>query len=1351
MKSPAWKTPDDGSVDRSGHAENEEQAIDHTGEHPETPGEQTVAFRPIRDGDPADGDHPAQSGPERPDRSDWDTADSWDGFTVRPSRATDSGTEDDRWDAFTARDARASDTTGAPDTAGAPDRPARPRIGDRTAWATPGWDAFATQQPRRPSPLSGASGAPGAGEPPRAARPDIDEPLVRGRSARRDPAWDTPEHDVTPGPAEEMSGWDPPARDDAARRTPAEETSLWERPTRDAAGESASEATSVWDTPAKDSAAERTSVWDAPARAPRDAATPPRDGRAVSAPRTGSEGTGDWDAFAPRSAAAAAREGAEAPETTRRPDLADVVSAGFAAVSDGAPGWDAFSTATRRPTTGDLDHDATPGTSGTTADEDRTSGASATLGDRGTAPVHDETADRADRSDPADGRENGPETPTASAPSLWRHAETTDGAVAAREKDGDEWSRDVTPVEEAEDETATDHSATDHSTTPSTTDSSAIAPDRPATASDGEAAAGGTALTGPAEPYAAGVPDVLDVGDGENAHDVADDGGHVGEIAGTFEGAPAIDGAQGDEYPGQIEDAPGTVAGGEAEDAGRSEAPETIEWPGGAVQTEDGSTSEAQPDDSGDAEFAAYGQVDESESVSASEAWRSDEAGDEAGGGEAAGQAEAWRSDEIGDDEVGGDEPAGWADAGPIGPADDAQWSAAETDAEKREAGADNETGDANDANDVTGESGDAYDITRESGDAADSEEAEAGPHAAEGMPHDDEVRTDEAANAEDATGTTGGPDDGADEVEKADTAQAAVEAEEAEEAEEDPAARVRKVPLPEPVSAALTDALDQLRLAVEDLHFGLDIPGAEEARKAQAAVLAQLEDYVIPRVHMSTAPALIVVAGSTGAGKSTLVNTLAAQRVSTTGVRRPTTGTPVLVCHPDDHEWFAEGDLLGGLTRLERPVEGVGTDSVVLSTTERLPPGVALLDTPDIDSVVEEHHEIAHRMLDAADMWVFVTTASRYADAPSWNLLRLAKERGARLVIVLSRVPEKSRDVIVKHFGRMLDEYGLADAERFVIKETTVTEGRLPDKEVSELRMWLAHLSVDDERRAAAVRTTLNGVLDSFRNRVPALARHLETQVVLRADLRSDVDAAYMGALADIDEATRNGSLLRGEVLARWQDFAGSGDLIRTLQLRRGGKGGQRGPQRARALRTAIRNALESVINSAAERAAEEVVVRWRQRAGAGDRLAATPGLGRSSDEATQRTSRAIGAWQDHVTELIRTEGVTKRSVARLVSFDVESLALIFTVSLLGYGATDVSSGRGAGALPQRLLRALLGAESLRNISAKARSDLRARIGMVFDEETLRYVDELDGAGIPDEAAATRLYQATYNLEVAR
>ncbi|WP_245642682.1 dynamin family protein [Nonomuraea candida] len=561
-------------------------------------------------------------------------------------------------------------------------------------------------------------------------------------------------------------------------------------------------------------------------------------------------------------------------------------------------------------------------------------------------------------------------------------------------------------------------------------------------------------------------------------------------------------------------------------------------------------------------------------------------------------------------------------------------------------------------------------------------------------------------------------------------------------EAEVGPGERLEE--LPAEAAEALMEAIGTLREAVADLSFGLDLPGSEEARQARADLLAQLENYVLPRVRTRTAPALIVIAGSTGAGKSTLVNSLAEKNVSRTGVRRPTTGTPVLVCHPDDHEWFAKGDLLSGLERLDRPAPAPatsGTGGLVITATEKLPQGVALLDTPDIDSVVEEHHEVAHRMLDAADLWIFVTTAARYADAPAWNLLRLAKERGARLAIVLSRVQQKSADVVLKHFVRMLTEYGLGDIDRFVVHESKVADGRLPDDEMTDLRMWLAELSVDEKRRAQAVRETLNGVLNSFRTRVPALARHLEAHVAFRAELRGDVEAAFLSALSEIDKASKNGSLLHGEVLARWQDFAGSGDLVRSLQLRKRGRAARQAPERVLAFKAAIRTGLESVIVAAATRACEEVVARWRHRAELGAKLGAD--LDRPSDNLVRHTGRAIASWQEHLGELVRTEGVAKRSVSKLVSFDPESLALIFMVAMF-------SGGNGEG-VPHRLVNALLGAESLRGIGAKAFSDLRARIGMLFDEEAMRYVQVLDAAGIPDESVATRLYQATYNLEVVR
>ena len=179
--------------------------------------------------------------------------------------------------------------------------------------------------------------------------------------------------------------------------------------------------------------------------------------------------------------------------------------------------------------------------------------------------------------------------------------------------------------------------------------------------------------------------------------------------------------------------------------------------------------------------------------------------------------------------------------------------------------------------------------------------------------------------------------------------------------------------------------------------------------------------------------PILVALVGSTGAGKSTLVNSIVGAQVSATGIRRPTTNSPVLACHPDEADWFAENVFLPTVPRVRQ--EGLarsGRDGLlVLAASEGMPKGVALLDTPDIDSVVSAHRDFARQFLDASDLWLFMTTASRYADAAVWELLEYAKERGAALGIVLSRVPPSSGAELTKHFGAMLEANGLGENDR--------------------------------------------------------------------------------------------------------------------------------------------------------------------------------------------------------------------------------------------------------------------------------------------------------------------------------
>jgi energy-coupling factor transporter ATP-binding protein EcfA2 len=565
-------------------------------------------------------------------------------------------------------------------------------------------------------------------------------------------------------------------------------------------------------------------------------------------------------------------------------------------------------------------------------------------------------------------------------------------------------------------------------------------------------------------------------------------------------------------------------------------------------------------------------------------------------------------------------------------------------------------------------------------------------------------------------------------------------------------AARHRAASLP------LDEVLAELRDQIASFRFVLDAPGAEEAKSTQQDLLNQLDDYVLPRVRRTDSPLLVVLSGSTGAGKSTLVNTIVGARVSATGVLRPTTSSPILVCHPDDADWWLdERYVLPGFGRVPGPApDAVVGDQLVIMKSDVLPKGLALLDSPDVDSVFEDHHEFAAQFLAAADIWMCVTTAARYADAQVWRLLHRARDHGATLGIVLSRVPEGGEEVVA-HFAEMLKDNGLEHAAQFTIPETRVSGGMLPKEMSEEVHDWLTGISEDEEARAEVIRSTLGSVLDTFRTRVPELAKRVEEQVALRTMLRDEVEAAYATALAELDEATRNGSLLRGEVLARWQDFAGTGDLERALQVRGGQTGHRAGrrrrtPTRVRALKAALRGGLESLVVAAAERAAEDVVTRWRGRPAGADLLEGREDtLGRASSELARRTTRAVSAWQDHIIELIRTEGVTKRSVAKFVSYDEEALSLVMMVGLLGFGTSDVAVEAGTSAVPQRLLKALFGAESLRSMSAKARADLRGRIGMLYDEEAIRFGQALDGAGVPDETTPVQLYQATYNLEVAR
>lgn len=151
-----------------------------------------------------------------------------------------------------------------------------------------------------------------------------------------------------------------------------------------------------------------------------------------------------------------------------------------------------------------------------------------------------------------------------------------------------------------------------------------------------------------------------------------------------------------------------------------------------------------------------------------------------------------------------------------------------------------------------------------------------------------------------------------------------------------------------------LLGVLVRLRQGLVDHSLPYEAADASVGRAERTALIRQLDDYVIPRLVQMDAPLLAVVGGSTGAGKSTLVNSIIGTAVSLTGVLRPTTRSPVLVHNPADAHWFGADRLLPDLERTDRATGDQG--ALQLVATENLHPGLAILDAPDVDSVEERN-----------------------------------------------------------------------------------------------------------------------------------------------------------------------------------------------------------------------------------------------------------------------------------------------------------------------------------------------------------------------------------------------------------
>jgi hypothetical protein len=525
-----------------------------------------------------------------------------------------------------------------------------------------------------------------------------------------------------------------------------------------------------------------------------------------------------------------------------------------------------------------------------------------------------------------------------------------------------------------------------------------------------------------------------------------------------------------------------------------------------------------------------------------------------------------------------------------------------------------------------------------------------------------------------------------------------------------------------------LVTALSDLRQVIVACSFALSAEQKPERWRDRDRLRREIE-ALIARIRAMGSPLLVVVGGVTGSGKSTIVNTIVGHAVSRTGVIRPTTSNPVLIVHPVDAHWFTDDRILSDFVRVE--LEGAVTRLEASDTAARLqlvrdediPLGLALVDAPDIDSVSARNRAIADALLDTADVWLWCTSAAKYADEESMRYLARAAERRTALAVALTRVEPEYVEELTSDFETKLVDHAALEPELFIVPTAHVIDERLPRPAIGSVERWLRELSGPLVRRSRR-RQTIEGALDVMTSDVDRLIAWVQNETEVLQVLNEVISRTTAHTRHEFSRALDDGRAMRDEVLLRWNRFAGASGMIALVE-----RAGERASTWARTLmgsvtgdraeeeervREAVANDVTNLATQLLELASGRIVHDWGTVPAGRELLEAHPELAEAPPDLEARAEKTINEWQATVVRLVETKGAQRRLRARWLSVAINATAtgaIIATLAQTG-GLTGAEAGiaTAAGAANQALLTKVLGSANLRWLVTNAREDLERR-----------------------------------------
>lgn len=507
--------------------------------------------------------------------------------------------------------------------------------------------------------------------------------------------------------------------------------------------------------------------------------------------------------------------------------------------------------------------------------------------------------------------------------------------------------------------------------------------------------------------------------------------------------------------------------------------------------------------------------------------------------------------------------------------------------------------------------------------------------------------------------------------------------------------------------------------------------------------VLGQAEnqlDLVADRLAHPRSPLVVAVCGPTGAGKSHLVNFLAGGPVSPSSYRRPSTAAPVLIAPemtinnldrqflPDYEPDKPKGEIVF------QPDEGRHRLYLVAAPAPSWawPSDLAIIDTPDFDSVRLDNQAQARDLARRADALILVTHQAKYADQSTWDFLLDQKSTQRPLLIILNRVTAAPA---VDDFQRRLN---LANLTAPVVpwpEETAVGQVN-----IMEARRGLTNWLEDLGRRGPDIVTT-NGRLAAakldalLREEVARpLAAHMaeldesltEVRRVTRQWLERPLDRVSLNLPGDLKETlvTSLGEVVRRSDL--WAKprrllslpFTLASDALKKIMGKTGAEG------------AAERQLAANLVEAAREALVAAGRAQARELAAAAPFLAAGAGLDLTPDEIRalhQEMSQRLDNWLKEETEaLLKGLPVGQKAIFYLVQFMHAGLVAGLWLQTGGLPGTEVLVGGALGPVISKLTGTVISNESLNSFEKKVTERHQKELAAIFQIQGERYEQKL-------------------------